>query len=236
LQIEQNGRRMHEHCTRQAITQIPEITRPHALGIAAVSQLAEDSSNAIAHAPQYCAPIVSRCMGGGAKWSKQTADPKAQPVEEAKKPGGAISQESACEALTAIGQSKLTDRHRERIHDGHTGVKALQTVTYQTLDAFLGRPQIGCLPDKRHAVDALHAGKEVRPMPLEVQEEFLVLGQLQIRSHNLHFSIIDAYIFIFSIRSGYLTVLVHGWLLLLSYVLYAIRARSFGSGNQKGEK
>jgi hypothetical protein len=73
-------------------------------------------------------------------------------------------------------------------------------------------------------------------MPLEVQEEFLVLGQLQIRSHNFHFSIVDAYIFIFSIRSGYLTVLVRGRLLPLGCVLYTIRARSFGSGNQKGEK
>jgi hypothetical protein len=240
LQIEQNGHRMHEHHTRQAITQMPAITSPHAPGTAAVNQLAEGGSNAIAQAPQHCAPTMSRCMVGRAKRSKRTAAPRAQSLVEARKPGGAFPQQPACgafgaikdslalmhvgrsegyprndpgstqlhvdtkaikglasrmvfvmmslslEAFTAIGPSRPTDRHREPIHDGHTEVRAQQTVTDQTSDAYCVRPQIGRLPDKRRPVDALHVRKEVGPMPLEVQEEFLVLEQSQIRSHNVH--------------------------------------------------
>jgi hypothetical protein len=56
------------------------------------------------------------------------------------------------------------------------------------------------------------------------------------RPYDCSFSLVNAYISIFSIRSRYLTVLVRGWLLPLSYILSVIRARSSGSGNQKGVK
>ncbi len=80
---------------------MPQVTRPHPLGLAALDQVPKDGINLIAHSAQHSTPTVGRGMLGAAKGRDQADTLAAQDILELGQPGVAIPQE---QTLTAIGQ------------------------------------------------------------------------------------------------------------------------------------
>ena len=240
MQIEQDAKRVHEHHTQNAITQMPQITRPEPLHAAAIGQLSEDRIDAVAHAAQNGTPPMSRLSTGFAERSLQNHADLAQSGLQVGQPIVAIPQEQpSCprrrvpddlalmdiggsqvhlrddagpaqppmqskaieglptgvifavagrviEAVTAIGAGKLAGRNRHTIHDGDGGIIEQQRVADEAPQPLFHRPQVGGLPQPGRASRLRHFRKEMRGVAAEVVEDFLVLTQTQIGSHDFH--------------------------------------------------
>ena len=93
MQIEQDAKRVHERHTHNAITQMPQITRPEPLHAAAIGQLSENRIDAVAHATQNGTPAMSRLSTGCAERSLQDHADLAQSGLQVGQPLVAIPQE-----------------------------------------------------------------------------------------------------------------------------------------------
>gem|GEM_PF-6725450 len=96
MQIEQDTKRMHEHHAQQAMTQVPQITRPDAFGSTAIGQLPKDGIDAIADPAQHRTPTVSRLRTGFAEGGLQDDTDLAQGRVPGGKPVIAVSQPTNC--------------------------------------------------------------------------------------------------------------------------------------------
>src|SRR5690242_7620292 len=81
----------------------------------------------------------------------------------------------AAKAPTPIGSRKLADGKRETVDDADGGIVAQLFIPDQAPEALLHLPQVGCLADKRGAMQARQCWEEVAPMALEVGKKLGIL-------------------------------------------------------------
>ena len=92
--IKEKADRMHQNGAQQAVTQMPQITRPDALHLAAIGQLTKDGVDEVAHAPQN--RTLVRCGFGRMGFAKRGLQHNAFRAQESlqiRKPIVAIPQD-----------------------------------------------------------------------------------------------------------------------------------------------
>jgi len=222
------------------IAQMPQITRPHPFGSAAIRQLSEDGIDAIAHPSQHRTPTVSGLGARFAKRSQQHHPEFAQGRLQSGQPVVTITQQQpagACrhipddlafmligrrqvhlgnhawptqpqmqakaieglsrgmifaetgtgvKAMAAVGTGKLADRDRHTIHDSYRRIIEQQRIANQAPQPLFHGPQVGGLPQPGRAMHLCHGRKEMAIVVAEVDKDFLILREAQIRSYQFH--------------------------------------------------